>query len=422
MTLEFLQQVRSIDPIAATDQIVDVLLEQGRLVAIAPQLSIPEGAKVIDGRGLVWGPGLVDLYSRSGEPGHEERETLSAIARAGLAGGFTQLHLLPKTQPALDHPAAIEWVHNRVAQLRSIESLPNIHCWGALTLNTAGQQMTELSELAPQVVGFGDGGAIASIALLRRILEYSQPIAKPLLLWLWNKDLAGTGTMRQGVQSLQFGLPGIGVMAETVPLSALLELLRDSSIPKPKVPIHLMRISNARSIELIAQAKAEGLPITASTTWLHLLLDSTDLASYDPNLRLAAPLGNPSDRQALIQAVKSGVIDAIAVDHIAYTYEEKTVAFGEAPAGAMGLEFAWAMLWNGLVETGQLSAIELWRSLSTQPLNCLGHGTPNQPIASSFLFDPNLIWTPQSASRLGQAQNTHLLDHAIQGRVIQAWC
>lgn len=421
MPVELLQHVRLIDPASGTDRIVDMLFDQGKIRSIESHITPPSEARILEGQGKILGPGLVDLYSRVGEPGHEERETLKSILQAAAAGGFTQLNLLPSTTPAIDNPAQVQWMNARVQQLRSFEpescqSASAIKFWGALTLETAGMQMCEFAELASAVVGFGDGKAIA-LGLLRRILEYTQPLSKPLLLWLWDGALAGKGTVREGVEALTFGLPGVSAMAETVPLAALLELLRDSSVPIPQVPLHVMRISTARSVDLINQAKADGLPITASTTWLHLLLDSQNLSGYHPSLRLPAPLGNQSDRLALVAGIKSGVIDAIAVDHTAYTYEEKTVAFGEAPTGAIGLEFALPMLWRGLVETGQLSAVELWRSLSLNPMRCLGNTTDE----SWILFDPSETWTVTERTLKGRSHNTHLLGQTVTGRVVKSW-
>ena len=414
MSVELLHQVRLIDPTAGTDRIVDVLLDHGHVRSIEPHITPPPEATIIEGQGKILGPGLVDLYSTVGEPGHEERETLESIAQAAAVGGFMQINLLPNTTPAIDNPAQVQWMNAR--RPKACESLPEVAFWGALTLDTAGIQMCEFAELASGVVGFGDGKAIA-LGLLRRILEYTQTRSKPLLLWMWDNALAGKGTMRDGVEALTFGLPGVSAMAETVPLAALLELLRDPSVPFPQVPIHLMRITTARSIDLIHQAKSDGLPITASTTWLHLLFDSRDLSGYDPSLRLPAPLGSQRDRLALIAGIKSGVIDAIAVDHRAYTYEEKTVAFGEAPTGAIGLEFALPMLWQGLVETGHLSAVELWRSLSLNPMQCLGHTSSE----SWVLFDPKETWIVTKDALNGRSFNTHLLGQTVTGRVVKSW-
>jgi dihydroorotase len=399
-----LQHVRSLDPAANVDLITDVLLENGIIRAFSPS-EIPPDTKIQNCSGQILAPGLIDLYSHSGEPGFEERETLESIEKAAIAGGFTQLNLLPDTNPAIDNPAS-------VAQIRA--KSPRINCWGALTLQTQGQQMTELSELAAAgIVGFSDGKAIANLGLIRRVLEYLQPIQKPIALWACDPGLAGKGVIREGTNSMRFGLPGIPIMAESAPLSALLECIEEIG-----TPVHLMRISTARGVELIRDAKARGVPVTASTTWLHLLKSTDAVSSYDPNLRLDPPLGNPSDREALIQAVQEGIIDAIAVDHSPFTYEEKTVAFGEAPSGAIGLELALPLLWANLVESGRWSALELWQSLTVRSAQCLNQSFQPQDF---ILFDPNQKWTVDRANLRSLSTNTSWLNRSISGRVLQVF-
>ena len=418
MALEFLQHVRILDPIANSDRIGDVLLDNGRIKAIGPTLPIPDSAIVLDGEGCVFGPGLTDLYSRSGEPGHEECETLESLLESAISGGFTNLNLLPNTTPALDNPGQLTWMRHRANSLAAIG--PQLQFWGALTLNTSGQQLCEFRELEPYVIGFSDGKPVPTPLMLRRLLDYLQPLGKPIMLWPCDVDLTSKGIIRDGVNALKFGLPGIPSSAEAVSIAMILELLRE--IP---TPVHLMRISTARAVELIAAAKSEGLPITASVTWQHLLYDTTNLQNYDPNLRLLSPLGNPIDRIALIQALKSGVIDAIAVDHSGYTYEEKTVAFGETIPGAIGFEFALSELWNTLVKSGTLTALELWRSLSQRPMSCLNQTLKSiQPenLQSSILFNPNECWPVIQQTLKSRSYNTHLLNQTVQGKVIKTWC
>lgn len=420
MALEFLQQVRILDPRANYDRIGDVVLDNGIIKAIGPTLPIPDSAVVIDGRGCVFGPGLTDLYSRSGEPGHEERETLESLLESAIAGGFTNLNLLPNTTPALDNSGQLTWMRNRANSLTTIHHGPNVQFWGALTIDTAGQQLCEFAELEPHVTGFSDGKPAPAALMLRRILDYLQPLGKPIMLWPCDPNLTGNGTIRDGVNALKFGLPGIPSSAETVPIAMILELLREI-----QTPVHLMRISTARAVDLIAAAKSEGLPITASVTWQHLLYDTSDLQNYDPNLRFLSPLGNPIDRIALIQAIKSGVIDAIAIDHSGYTYEEKTVAFGETIPGAIGFEFALAELWNTLVKSETLTPLELWRSLSQRPMNCLNQTLQSiQPEnqQSLILLDPNKCWPVTEQTLKSRSHNTHLLNQTIQGKVIKIWC
>nr|WP_290222681.1 dihydroorotase [Trichocoleus desertorum] len=417
MTNELLQQVRVLDPAAMTDRVADVLIVDGKIEAIAESISEwPTNTQVRESRGMILGPGLVDLYSHSGEPGFEDRETLRSLQQAAIAGGFTRLNILPDTTPALDNPAGLAWLEDK----RQFQLPVQVQAWGALTLGVQGQQMTELAELAAAgVVGFADGRALSSYGLLRRLLEYLKPLQKPVALWPCDLKLAGDGVMREGPESIRFGLPGSPAIAETTAIAALLELVAAIG-----TPVHIMRVSTARSVELIQAAKERGLPITASTTWMHLLLHSQAIQSYDPNLRLEPPLGNPADQAALIEGFRQGVLDAIAIDHTPYTYEEKTVAFAEAPPGAIGLELALPLLWQRFVASGEWSALELWQALSSNPAKCL-----QQPIATVAsgqpaeltLFNPNQPWVVSGQSLKSLSTNTPWLGQEVLGQIVQTW-
>lgn len=323
---ELLQQVRVIDPVSGTEQIADVLIVDGYIQAVAAQISdISPDTQVRDGRGLVLGPGLVDLYSYSGEPGFEERETLSSLLQAAAAGGFTRVSILPDTSPPIDNPSLVAQLQKK---RRRDMTFPHLNIWGAITLDVAGKQLTELADLADAgVVGFTDGRPWENLGLVRRVLEYIQPLRKPVAFWPCERQLMANGVMREGGDAIRLGLPPIPVSAETAAIAALIELVAATG----NSYVHIMRVSTARSVDLIASAKASGLPITASTTWMHLLLDTKSIKSYNTSLKLAPPLGNASDVAALRQAVRTGVIDAIAIDHHPYTYEEKVQAFAEAP-------------------------------------------------------------------------------------------
>ena len=217
--------------------------------------------------------------------------------------------------------------------------------------------MSELADLASEVIGFADGQPVKNISLLRRLLEYLKLFNKPVALVPIMRRLQGDGVVREGMQSFHYGLPEDPYISESVALATLLEL-----VALIKTPVHIMKVSTRRGVELIASAKACGLPVTASTTWMHLLLDTEAVKNYDPNLRLEPPLGNQTDREALSEAVKHGVLEAIAVDHTPYTYEEKTVAFAEAPPGAIGLELVLPLLWQRFVASGEWSALTLWQA------------------------------------------------------------
>lgn len=415
---ELLQQVRVVDPSTQTDRVADVLIRDGIIAAVETKiLDLPAQTKILKGADWVVGPGLVDLYSHSGEPGFEARETLDSLVKAAVAGGFTRLTILPDTQPALDHPGGWERLHSRLSPLPL-----RLQGWGALTLGTQGEAMTDLMELASLegIVGFSDGYPLSNLVLVRRLLEYLRPLEKPIALWPCNQDLTGGGVLREGFAALRFGLPGTPAIAETTALAALLEVVAATG-----TPVHIMHVSTARSVELLEAAKAKGLPITASTDWMHLLWNETAVASYDPNLRLDPPLGSPADQQALIWGVRSGVIDGIAIDHTPYTYEEKTVAFAEAPPGVIGLELALPLLWQRFVATQQWSALELWSALSLKPARCLQQQllaiAAGQP-AELVLFDPHWGWTVTTQTLKSRSRNTPWFGQELTGRVVKTWC
>ncbi|AVH62582.1 dihydroorotase [Nostoc sp. 'Peltigera membranacea cyanobiont' N6] len=424
---ELLQKVRVIDPVSKIDELFDVLIADGYIKEVASHIAdIHSDIQIRDCQGLVLGPGLVDLYSHSGEPGFEERETLLSLLKSAAAGGFTRVSILPDTSPAIDNPALVAQLQQKRAEdnlspLLPCSPAPLLHIWGAITLDVAGKQMTELADLASAgVVGFSDGKPFENLALVRRVLEYLQPLGKPVAFWPSDRQLTANGVMREGVDALRFGLPPIPASAETTALAAMLELVAAIG-----TPVHIMRVSTSRSVELIASAKAAGLPITASTTWMHLLLDTKAVKSYHTSLHLDPPLGNPSDVVALRAGVRTGVIDAIAIDHTPYSYEEKVQAFAEAPPGAIGLELALPLLWQYLVETEEFTALELWRALSTSPAECLGQKVsailPHQP-AELTLFDPQQTWKVERKSLYTLSQNTPWLGQQLKGHVVQTWC
>jgi dihydroorotase len=412
MMNQLFQQVRVLDPILQIERSADILVIDGVIEEVSATTQLPAALNITAGEHLILAPGLVDLYSHSGTPGHEERETIESLLLAAQAGGFVHVNILPDTLPALDRASSIisldREYHHIAAQ---IPNCPKLGYWGALTEAAEGKVMTELAELATTpLAGWADGRAISNLALVRRLLEYLQPFGLTISLYACDRQLRGNGLCRSGVSALKFGLPIDPVSSETAALSALIELIADIG-----TPVHLMRISTRRGVELIAAAKQRGVPITASTTWLHLIANTSDLTTYNPNLKLDPSLGTLDDQIALIEGIKSGVIDAIAIDHSPYTYEEKTVAFGEAPSGAIGLELALPLLWQNLVGSERLSAIELWQALSTKPAQLLHQSSPTQLI----LFDPQHQWIVSIDNLKSRSHNTSWLGKNLTGKVLR---
>lgn len=417
MTQEQLKQVRVLDPPSQVDRVADVLIDDGKIVDITePGVSAGSGGEERDCSGLVLAPGLVDLYSHSDDPGFETRETLASLTASAIAGGFTRLTLLPDTYPPLDNADGLARIK---AQLPP--DLPlKVQAWGAMTHNLEGEQLVEYDDLIQAgVVGFSDGQSLQNSLLLRRLCEYLEAESYPIALWPCDPALAGSGVMREGIDALRLGLSESPTTAETSVLAALLEI-----VSATQLPVHIMRVSTARSVELIQEAKARGLPITASTTWMHVLGNSQSLYTYDVNWRLDPPVGNIQDQAALIQGLETGVIDAIAMDHRAYTYEEKTVAFSAAPPGAIGLEIALPLLWHTFVARERWSPLTLWQRLSTSPSHCLGQTPPTVQVgqpAEMVLFDPQQSWSANAQTLKSLSQNTPWYGQTIPGRVIQTW-
>ncbi|WP_460194516.1 dihydroorotase [Thermosynechococcus sp. FA-CM-4201] len=409
MVWRLLQQVRLLDPVNRQDQRADVLLAEDQLVAIAPA-EVPADAEIIPASDWVLAPPLVDLYSHSGQPGYEARETLDSLLAAAAAGGVQHLTLLPTTEPVMDDPALWQALQRQIPP----SAWSQVRVWGALTQGCKGTALTDLAELAASgVVGFCDDRGLTHWPLVQRALTYLQPLGKPVALWPFDPTLAANGVARQSGVATRLGLVEQLVCCETIPLLAILELARTVS-----TPIHLMRLSTARSVEILAKNKPAR--ISASVSWLHLLFAVEDLASYDPNLRLEPPLGTARDRQTLLEGLKTGVIEAIAIDHTPLLYEEKMVSFAEALPGAMGLELALPALWQELVAKEYLSALDLWHALSTAPARILGIEPPRLELNSRnfVLFDPTVTWTVTYQSLRSRASNTPFWQQSLRGQLV----
>lgn len=418
-----LLQAQVLDPITRIEQVADVLIVNGEIKQIQSGITdFPQTVQIFDAKNLVLAPGLVDIYSYSAEPGYEYRESLITLASAANSGGFTRINVLPNTVPLIDNWEILSSLRQKSLELKSdgFKSGPDIQFWAAMGSNQQNQQqMTDFIELSTNVVGFAGTYTLANLDFLRQILEYAKPLNKPIALTLNKNELKGNGVVREGKASIRYGLSGEPYFSEAAALAAVLEMVDGIG-----TPVHMMRISTRRGVELIANAKQRKVPITASTTWMHLLFNTNDLENYDPNLRLEPPLGNEEDMLALIQGVKQGIIDAIAIDHTPYTYEEKTLAFAEAPPGVIGLELALPLLWSRFVASGKWSALELWQALSTRPQKCLQQNPSSLTSPGKkelVLFDPQQTWVVNQDSLKSKSNNTPWWDQTITGKIINVW-
>jgi dihydroorotase len=403
---------RLIDPASGTDKVTDLFIAGELIAAVdtAPDGFAPD--KIIDAAGLVICPGLTDLAVRLREPGYEYRGTLETELAAAVKGGITTVVCPPDTDPPLDEPGLVEMLKYRARALASAHVLP----LGALTVGLKGEVITEMAELAGAgCIGFTQADVpMADTQGLQRALQYAQTFGFPVWLRPVDAYLGAGGVAASGAVASRMGLSGVPVAAESVALLTLFELLR--SVP---TPVHVCRLSSARGVDLMRQAKAEGLPVTCDVAAHQLHLTDIDIGYFDPRYRLDPPLRGQRDRDALRAAVADGTIDAIVSDHVPVDDDAKNLPFAEAEPGASGLE----LLLSLTLKYADAAKLPLPRALAVVSSKAAKIATGNasslaagQP-ADICVFDPAQHWTVSRESLISQSRQTPFAGHELPGVV-----
>ncbi len=322
---------RVVDPTSNRDEISDLMIHDGRLVDPAELHSNSDEAPTadvhrIDGRGLIAVPGFIDVYARLREPGFSSKGTIASESTAALKAGFTSVLCTPDTRPVIDSTATVQWIAERAAQAGGARILP----MAALTAGLQGEHLAELGTLrgAGCVAASQADHPVVSSRVLMRAMEYAASFNLPLILTPLDTALAGNGCAHAGALATRLGLPSIPVAAETIATSMLLELCRTIGCP-----LHLARLSSARAVEMLHEAKQAGLPVTASVGIHHLFFTDEQLAGYDARFLSAVPFRSVADRDALRAAVVSGVIDCICSDHAPLDTDARLAPFPVAEPG-----------------------------------------------------------------------------------------
>lgn len=413
-----IQGGRIIDPASGLDQIGDIAIASGRIVGIGAAPADFEPAHTIDATGLWVLPGIVDLCARLREPGYEHAGMLESEMRAAVAGGVTSLVCPPDTDPVLDEPGLVEMLRLRAANQRQARLFP----LGALTKALAGEVLTEMSHLTHAgCVGFSQAEApLKSNQVLQRTLQYAGTFGYSV--WLRPVDPAlGSGVAASGALAQRMGLSGVPVAAETIALHTIFELLRANPCH-----VHLCRISSAQGVELVRQAKAEGLPVTCDVSINSLLLTDMDIGYFDSRARLLPPLRQARDREALSVAVADGTIDAVVSDHTPVEHDAKEVPFAEAEPGASGLELLLPLLLKW-ADTQRLPVGEALARITCGAAGVMGGalGTLQASVgriahggmADLCLYDPRSEWQIKESALLSQGKFTPFAGWPVQGRV-----
>lgn len=411
MRLE-IRGARVIDPAAGRDKPGSIFVADGSIVALD---KAPDGFRAdetIDARGLSACPGLVDLSARLREPGFEYKATLESEMAAAAAGGVTSLACPPDTDPPLDEPGLVEMLTRRAVSLDGSRVYP----LGALTVGLKGERLAEMAELHEAgCVGFFNGNApMPDTATLLQSMRYAATFGFTVWLRPEDRHLAAGGVAHEGEVATRLGLPPIPAVAETIALRTIIELMAITG-----ARVHVARLSTGAGAALVAEAKAERLPITCDVGIYHLHLCDRDIGDFDPQCHLVPPLRDPTDRAALRKALAEGTIDAICSDHTPLDDDAKQVPFGEAQPGATGLELLLPLVLKWAAE----AKIEPHRALlpvtvgAARVLGIAG-GTLAAGVAADIcLFDPARPWIVQPSALASQGKNTPYLGLELVGRV-----
>ncbi len=401
---------RVVDPSQDIDQVADLWLGQGRVLAVGE--GYDEAEVVIDARGLIICPGLIDLHVHLREPGNEEDETIATGAEAALAGGVTSLACMPNTIPALDSQGAAEFVILQAQRARKA----NVYPVGAVSKGRKGEELAELGQLvAGGAVAFTDDGApVASASLMRHALEYAKMFDRVIMQHCQVPELTVGGVMNEGYESMRLGLPGMPAAAEDIMVARDIRLAEITG-----GRLHIQHISTARSVELVREGKRRGVLVTAEACPHHFTLTDDRLRTFDSNFKMNPPLRTWGDVEAVIGGLKDGTIEVLATDHAPHSPEKKMRELDLAPFGIVGLETLIPITVHGLIEPGHLSWPEVIRKLTINPAQLLkipkGTLRPGAD-ADVTLIDPEARWTIDPEKFRSKSRNTPYGGWEVRGR------
>lgn len=399
----------------------DVLIADGRIVEVGSKVTAPSGAIEIDAAGCWVGPGFVDLHTHLREPGKESAETIETGAFAAALGGYSAVVAMPNTEPSLDSVAMVGYVLER-----GKSAAVDVAVAGAITIGRQGEQMAPIAKLAALGVRLftDDGNGVQDAGLMRRALTYAQPLGVTLAQHCEDESLAQGGTMNEGASSSRLGLTGRPAIAEELMVMRDIELVRLTGCS-----MHFLHLSTERSIALVLEARAQGLPVTCEVAPHHFTLDETACETFDPEFKVHPPLRTAADVAALRAALRAGAIDAVATDHAPHTPESKDMAFDEAPPGMLGLEQAAGLTLEAL-GGAEADPLVFFSVLSRGPARVaqlrdqdvrVGHSAHGGAIsvgedANLVIFDPNASYVVDRDTLASRARNTPYHGRTIHGR------
>jgi dihydroorotase len=399
-----------VDPSQGIQALMDVLVEEGKISALGPQLQ-DEGAEVWEAKGLHILPGLIDLHVHFREPGQENKENYHTGSRAAALGGVTTVVPMANTNPIVEKQADLKYAY----YLAQDQAVVNVYPVAAATVGQKGEELTEYADLkeAGAIALSDDGKPIMNAAVMRRVLEYASMVELPIFLHEEDLNLSNRGAMHEGYWSTYLGLPGIPASSEEVMIARDL-ILADET----RGSIHIQHVSTARSVDLIRLGKQRGIRVTAEATPHHFTLIDEAVKGYRTHAKMNPPLRTEHDRQAVIEGLRDGTLDLIATDHAPHTRYEKEQEFELAPFGIIGLETLFPLTCHQLVLPGHLSLEEAVRKMTVEPAKVLGieAGTLKPGAdADITLVDLNLRRTYTEEEIQSKSKNSPFIGMEFQG-------
>ena len=408
---------RVIDPANGLDGVMDVMIADGAVRQVAPTVQVP--GRVIDIHGCIVTPGFVDLHTHLREPGFEQKGTIATETLAAQRGGFTTICAMPNTNPAPDAADVLRALQERIERDAKVRVFPI----GCVTRRREGKELAELAELAAGgcVALSDDGSPVSNARLMRNAMELAAAMGLPISEHCDEPELSHGGSMNEGRVSERLGLPGQPEAAETTAIARNIALCEATG-----ARLHIAHLTTARSVELVADAKRRGLPITCEVTPSHLFLTEDAVfgaaaeAAYDTNAKINPPLRTEADRRALVAAVNSGVIDAIATDHAPHAIEDKLCEFDDAAFGISCIETALGTVMT-LVDRGELELTAAIRALTAGPAGVFNFpeftGTLSVGARDLTVIDPAHEWVVDLLRFASKGRNTPLSGIRLTGAV-----
>ena len=401
-----------VDPLSNRAEVLDILIDKSNIAKIGKGLNSEN--KVIDAKGKIILPGLIDMHAHLRVPGREDEETILTGSQAAVKGGFTTVLCMPNTSPAIDNASVVDLIKKESEKVGLLEIIPI----GAITKSQQGKELSELAELkdAGCLAFSEDGMSVEDSHLLRRALEYSKMLGLLVISHCEDKNLSSGWLMHENLISTKLGLKGIPDISETIIVARDIELGRFT-----KSKIHFAHISAGRSIDLIKRAKDDGVDVTAETCPHYIALTDEAVKSFNTNTKINPPLRTESDRQKIIQAIKLGIIDCISTDHAPHNKAEKELEYNQAPFGTIGLETALSVVITELVENKIIDWLKLARLMSLNPAKRLGlkdRGFIKDGIEANLtIVDPDKEWIVEEKDIVSKSKNSVFMARKLKGSV-----